>query len=384
MRLAYIIPSLKNPSGWRSHATSFLYAIRSLVEPVLYVAEEDYPEAEILFAGWDIVRLPATQRAAAGSANGASRLFNCYWHIQRSRLPQVDLVHSLEAYPTGMVGHWLAQKLGKPHVITIHGTYGVIWRERRIDRPLYQAVLRRARMICPVSYGTGRLLQENFAPALRSTQIKPILNGNDYWKRVPRSQALDRRIPETPTILSVGDVKPRKGYHICLESYAIVRSSLPGVRYYIAGQVRQNSYFARLQQTVTEHRLEGITFLGALPAAELSRFYQESSVFFLAPQQEGLQFEGFGLVFLEAGAYGLPVVATRTGGVPEAVLDGKTGLLAEPGDSQGLAQALLHLLKEPELARELGCANRYHAESLTWERNAAEQFQAYQEALATA
>ncbi len=384
MRLAYIIPSLRNPSGWHSHATSFLYAIRSLVEPVLFVAGEDYPEAEKLFPGWEIVQLPTTQRSAAGSARGASRLINCYWHIRRSHFPDVDLVHSLEAYPTGLVGHWLAQRMGKPHVITIHGTYGVIWRERRIDRPLYEAVLRRARMIYPVSNGTARLLRENFGSAIKRTRIEPILNGNDFWKQLPRSQALDRRMPEIPTILSVGDVKPRKGYHICVESYGIVKSSLPESRYLIAGQVRQNSYNAQLQQTIKDRGLADITFLGAIPADELSRLYQESSVFFLAPQQEGLQFEGFGLVFLEAGAYGLPVVATRTGGVPEAVQDGTTGLLAEPGDYQGLAQALLRLLTEPDLARVLGRANRHYAETLTWERNAAEQFRAYQEALSAA
>jgi len=216
------------------------------------------------------------------------------------------------------------------------------------------------------------------------TRIKPILNGNDFWKQVPQSQALNRRIPETPIILSIGDVKPRKGYHISLESYGIVQTSLPAARYLIAGQVRQNSYYAKLLQMIEDRRLKDVTFLGALPASELSRLYQESSVFLLAPQQEGLQFEGFGLVFLEAGAYGLPVVATRTGGVPEAVQDGTTGLLAEPDDSEGLARALLRLLTEPDLARELGRANRHRAETLTWERNASEQFQAYQEALAAA
>jgi glycosyltransferase involved in cell wall biosynthesis len=169
-----------------------------------------------------------------------------------------------------------------------------------------------------------------------------------------------------------------------VESYAIVKSSLPAARYLIAGQVRQNRYNAHLQETIKDRRLADITFLGAIPADELSRLYQESSVFFLAPQQEGLQFEGFGLVFLEAGAYGLPVVATRTGGVPDAVQDGTTGLLAEPGDYLGLAQALLSLLTKPDLRRELGRANRFHAESLTWERNAAEQFRLYQEALGAA
>jgi phosphatidylinositol alpha-1,6-mannosyltransferase len=384
MRIAYIIPSLRNPSGWRSHAKSFLHAIRPLVEPVLFVAGDDFQEAEELFPGWEILQLPTTQRFPAGSGRGASRLLTCYRHIQRSHLPQVDLVHSLEAYPTGLVGYWLALRLGKPHVITIHGTYGVIWSERRVDRRLYEAVLRQASMLCPVSNGTARLMQAHFGKALERTPIKPILNGNDYWKQVPQSQALDRRFPETPTILSVGDVKPRKGYHICLESYGIVKSSLPAARYLIAGQTRENSYNEKLRQMITARRLQDVTFLGSLPGSDLRRLYQESSVFFLAPQEEGLQFEGFGLVFLEAGAYGLPVVATRTGGVPEAVQDGETGLLADPEDSEGLARALLRLLTEPDLRREMGRANRLRAETLTWERNAAEQIQAYQEALGAA
>jgi glycosyltransferase involved in cell wall biosynthesis len=384
MRIAFIIPSLRNPSGWRSHALSFLHAIRHLVEPVLFVAQEDYPQAEKLFQDWEIIQLPTTQRFPAGSGHGASRLFSCYRRIQRSRLPEVDLVHSLEAYPTGLVGSWLARKLKKPHVITIHGTYGIIWRESRIDRPIYEAVLRQASMLCPVSNGTARLVQANFGSALTETLIKPILNGNDYWKRVPRDQALNRLKPATPTILSVGDIKPRKGYHICLESYGIIKSSLPAVRYLIAGQIRENSYYTHLKKVIDDRGLRDITFLGALPAPDLSHLYQESSVFFLAPRQEGSQFEGFGLVFLEAGAYGLPVVATRTGGVPEVVKDGTTGLLAEPDDSEGLARALLRLLTDPELARELGRANRDQAEALTWERTAAEQIKAYQEVIGAA
>ena len=99
----------------------------------------------------------------------------------------------------------------------------------------------------------------------KRTRIKPILNGNDYWKQVPQSQALNRRIPEMPTILSVGDVKPRKGYHICLESYEIVKSSLPAARYLIAGQVRENSYTTKLRQMIEDRRLQDVTFLGALP-----------------------------------------------------------------------------------------------------------------------
>jgi glycosyltransferase involved in cell wall biosynthesis len=116
-----------------------------------------------------------------------------------------------------------------------------------------------------------------------------------------------------------------------------------------------------------------------VPERELGELYRQASVFVLTPQEEGLNFEGFGLVYLEAGAYGLPVVATRSGGVPDAVKDGITGFLAEEGDIQGTAEGIIRLLSDPELNRRMGRANREWAETLSWERCAAEQFRMYQE-----
>ena len=113
----------------------------------------------------------------------------------------------------------------------------------------------------------------------------------------------------------------------------------------------------------------------------MHRRYQGASVFILTPQHEGLNFEGFGLVYLEAGAYGLPVIATRSGGVADAVEDGKTGYLCEHEDVDGIADSVLRLLNDPDRSREMGRANRFWAETLTWERNAEEQFRAYQSIL---
>lgn len=76
--------------------------------------------------------------------------------------------------------------------------------------------------------------------------------------------------------------------------------------------------------------------------------------------------EGFGLVYLEAGAHGLPVVAHAIGGVPEAVIDGETGLLVPPGDQPALTAAFTRLLADPVLRRRLGEAGRARARARTW------------------
>jgi len=378
MRVAYVLPSLNSPSGWRSHAVGFLGAIRLHVEPVLLVAREDAAAARELFPTWPVYTLPATQEAAAGSLAGLRRQFATRAALASLRLPEIDLVHSLEAYPTGLVGHWLARRLGVGHVLTAHGTYAVIWYAHLFDRLLYRQVLRSASLVCPVSSGTADLMRRYFGPALAHTRLQPILNGNYFTHDVPRRVAFERQLPAVPALLSVGDLKPRKGQALSLAAFARVRSRYPQARYYLAGGLAQSAYARRLRAFVREHGLEGsVSFLGALPPQELARYYQGASLFVLTPRQEGLRFEGFGLVYLEAGAHGLPVVATRSGGVPDAVKDGETGLLAEPDDVPGVAEAILRLLSDPELARRLGCQNRLWAETLTWERCAKEQLQAY-------
>jgi glycosyltransferase involved in cell wall biosynthesis len=384
VKIAYVLPSMRKPSGWRTHAVSFLGAICKHVEPVLFLAEEDVSLGGSLFPGIEIKSLPATQKAAFNSRRSWGRLAAARWAIARGRFPAADLVHSLEAYPTGLVGSWLARRLGCPHVLTSHGTYGVVWRQHRIDRWAYRNVLKSAALVCPVSPGTARIMEQYFGPFLSDHRVRPILNGNDYYKLVPAEEALQRKIPALPTLLTVGDVKPRKGQFYSLAAFARVKARFPEARYFIVGSYQPNEYYRCLLALIREHQLQDVFFLGAVSENELHDLYRQASLLVLTPQAEGLHFEGFGLVYLEAGAYGLPVVATRTGGVPDAVQDGVTGLLADAGDVDGIADALLRLLSDPGLACKMGRANRRWSETLTWERNAEEYDRAYQEVLEAA
>jgi phosphatidylinositol alpha-1,6-mannosyltransferase len=381
MKIAYVLPFLQKPGGWRSHSVAFLNSIRRYVKPVLFVSVNDEAAARALFPEDAIHCLPATQMASFSSRKGMSDLVQSYWTIRRSAYPEVDLVHSLEAYPTGLVGNWLARKLGKPHVITTHGTYGVIWHERKTDRLAYERVLKRANMICPVSRGTAHLMRQYFGKALARTPLKPILNGNAFYQIVPRRVAIERLPPAIPTMLTVGDVKPRKGQLISLAAFARVKADRPAARYFLIGHFKQNDYYQQIQRFISDHRLKDVHILGRISDEELRGCYQAASLFLLTPQQDGLKFEGFGLVYLEAGAYGLPVVATRSGGVADAVKDGETGFLADPDDIEGIAAAILRLLDDRELAQRMGRANRLWAETLTWDRNAQEQMSAYQDVL---
>lgn len=382
MKIAYVLPSLRNPSGWRSHAIAFIRSISRWVEPMLFVAQADYAEAKSLFPDHSLFVLPVTQQASLHDMTGIRSLLASQRTIFAGNYQPADLVHSLEAYPTGLVGSWLARKLNCPHAMTSHGTYGVIWRRYWLDRRAYRSTLARTRLICPVSHSTASMMRKYFSKSLKKCIIRPILNGNDFYLKLSQQAALERQFPAPPTILTVGDIKHRKGQHISLLAFAQVKQQLPEARYILVGNYTQNAYFQELEQNIEELKIKDVTFTGVVSDEELQRLYQQASLFVLTPQElEGDQFEGFGLVYLEAGAYGLPVVGTRTGGVADAVRDGMTGLLAQPEDVDGIANAILSILNDPALAHQMGRSNRLWAETLTWEKNASEHLQAYQEVL---
>jgi glycosyltransferase involved in cell wall biosynthesis len=383
IRVAYVLPTLSKRTGWRTHAIGLLSSLAGAINPVLYIAAEDLDEARRLFPALPVHSLPCTQSAWLTSRQGFPRLVETFFHIRNGQFPPVDLVHSFEAYPTGLVGHWLTRRLKSkngdlPHVITCHGTYGIAAKELLLDRLLYQHVLRKARALCPVSQGTADQVVRYFGKDLVETQIVPILNGNDYFKKVTDQTALTRSFSRQPILLSVGDIKPRKGQDISLAAFSLVKRSFPEAQYWIVGDPHPGSAFNRqLESFIRQNELKGVTFFGHLSDEDLQRCYQQASIFVLTPRQVGVNFEGFGLVYLEAGAYGLPVVATRSGGVPEAVLDGRTGLLADEGDVAGVAGAILRLLEDPSLAQQLGQANRRWAQTLTWEHAAEKQLEVY-------
>lgn len=196
------------------------------------------------------------------------------------------------------------------------------------------------------------------------------------------------------TVLFVGRLSPEKGIHTLLEAMDIVCRRMPEARLrlvgpqvtlpleYIVGisedpRVRRlaayydgtvcSDYQGFLRQRAGEGALAGrVDFVGSMPQAELPRMYAEADV--LANPSFS---ESFGMSLVEAMATGLPVVATRIGGMPEIVVPGTTGFLREAGDVEGLAADLLECLGSAERRDQLGAAGRARAlEVFTWEARA--------------
>ena len=229
--VAYVIPSLKDASGWRSLSVGVVRAMmqHAGVRPLLFVSAADAAAAASLLPGCAVSVLPHTQTLRPTSPRGWPGALTTWMRARRRQAPLPSLVHSLEAYPTGLVGHWLAQ--GRlPHVITAAGTYAVVWAHSRWNRRSYERVLRNASVVLPISHGTADLMRAHFETALAGTAVQ-VLPPGAVDHAVPRALALERRPARPPVVLSVGAIKPRKGYQVSLRAFARVRREIPGAEY---------------------------------------------------------------------------------------------------------------------------------------------------------
>ena len=191
-------------------------------------------------------------------------------------------------------------------------------------------------------------------------------------------------LTEEPTVLFVGKLRESKGVHVLLAAMERVWQSLPQAALVLAGgteygqgrTMRQTPFLKELRQQMA--RAAGrVVLTGFLPYPEMPRAYLLGDVFVGPSQIE----EGLGLVFLEAAAAGLPIIATARGGIPEVVQEGVNGLLLQRQDDPGeLAEKILELLRDRELRQRLGRQGReWVSSNFSWEQIANRLEQVYAE-----
>jgi len=169
-------------------------------------------------------------------------------------------------------------------------------------------------------------------------------------------------------ILTVGRLVQRKGHAFVIRALSTVKKVIPNIRYIIVGKGPEEF---NLRNLVNKLGLsDTVVFVGEVAQEDLPGYYWGCDLFVM-PSYEPTpgDYEGFGIVFLEAAACRKPVIAGITGGQPEAVVDGETGLLVDPLDTLALPNVLIRLLTDETLAKRLGENGRRRVErEFTWEK----------------
>ena len=243
------------------------------------------------------------------------------------------------------------------HASTESGVMAAVW------RVLTRRALECARGLICISEYSRDVLQSAFRVVSDKSHVVYIgLDGRRFAPADPERVCLLRKqlgLEGSTVLLTVSRLVPRKGHDQVLKALARIPAVHPTVHYLIAGSGPNET---NLRRMVIELGLEPcVSFVGHVPEESLNDYYDLADIYVMPSREEGETVEGFGLAFIEAGARGLPVIGGRHGGVPEAVLDGKTGYLVDALDSNDLSRRIAELLEKPTLRRKLGEQGRKRA-----------------------
>ncbi len=260
-----------------------------------------------------------------------------------------------------------ARRLGIPFVVVVHGieVYGSSRREELV------AALSRADAVIAVSrYALGRLKELG----LRANREHVITNGVSFKNFDPpeAGDAVRSRLglEGKKVILSVGRLQAVKGFDSVIRALPRIVERVPEAAYLIVGSGPEEIPLWSLAQDLGVE--ERVIFAGEVPHERLGRrenaYYQACDLFAMPSREDPAtgQVEAFGIAHLEAGACGKPVMGGLSGGTPEAVADGESGLLVDPEQPERVADAAIRILTSPELARSMGEAGRRRAEARQW------------------
>jgi phosphatidyl-myo-inositol dimannoside synthase len=283
-----------------------------------------------------------------------------------------SVVHCGRALPEGLSAA-IARTWGGPRfVVWTHGEDLITAATSRELRLLTRWVYRRASVAVANSRNTARLLEAFGVPRSKIDIVYPAVDADRFHPAVDgramrAALGIDDR---TVLLLSVGRLQRRKGHDVMLRALARLSGITPPLHYVIVGDGRERT---RLEMLARECGVrDRVTFMGEVADPTLPAWYAACDIFALPNRvDEDGDIEGFGIVFLEAAATGRPAIGGDSGGVPEAIERGVSGLLVDGASVEAVADAIRTLATNPPLRHHLGNAARARVlRRFTWERSA--------------
>ena len=357
MKLALVSDALDPTTGWGRYAGELASELIDLGVDVRLISPQARATISELRDYPDHRAIPSFQH---GSRHPLRVFFRTTPPLIRA-LHGADVIHCMiEPFaPSVAVAAGL-----RPYFVSLVGTYGLPSGRHRVEQIPLRWALRRARGLPAISGYTRRRIEAD--TGFRHASVVPLaVRTKDFTHANPPAR-------ENGLVLSVGECKPRKGYDLVVEALAHLRSDGIAERYVIVGPYDPSSpYVRRLRSRISELGLTNcVTFTGVVSHEQLVDWYHRARVVAMPYRTWKSDFEGFGLVLLEASACGTPVISTRESGAEEPVAHNENGVLITPDNVAELAQAVRTLLSDTPQWKALADGAYRRAEKMTWRRSA--------------
>ena len=285
------------------------------------------------------------------------KLFYCLWCMgvllrqkKRNNIKIVLCNHIWSGFPA----FFIHRMLGIPYVVITHALEIMDENSRFLVTKILQNA---AYVICYSEFTKQKILNLGVnEDKIEKLSLAVNLNNSVFPEEERNNLRNKLNIGSEKIILSVCRHQNYKGIDMVLEALSLVCQSLPNIKYITIGSGRQTYALIKKARRLN---LEGkVLFLGQKNNQELAGYFDLCDVFILTSRKivskRRVLAEGFGIVFLEANSFGKPVIGGNSGGIPDAVIDGVTGLLVNPEDPKEIAQTIIRLLKDEALAKRLG------------------------------
>jgi phosphatidylinositol alpha-1,6-mannosyltransferase len=283
-----------------------------------------------------------------------------------------DAVWFGAAAPLGLLAPALRNAGARRIVATTHG-HEAGWAQLPVARQLLRKIGADVDVLTYLGeYTRGRLTRavsssaklERLAPGVDAEFFRPGAGGAAVRQRLG--------LAERPVVVCVSRLVPRKGQDVLVRAMPSILRAVPDAVLLIVGD---GPYRSKLEKLVDETGVRAaVRFTGGVPWAELPAHFDAGNVFAMPcrTRRKGLDVEGLGIVYLEASATGIPVVAGNSGGAPDAVLEGETGYVVDGRDVEAVAASIIKCLEDRAAARAMGAAGRAWVErEWTWDGAAA-------------
>jgi len=340
--------------GIQSYLVELVTRLAATGEHTLTVYAPQWKDAETFdgaAVGYQVVRHPGTLMLPVPAVDIRMRRLI----VERG----IDTVWFGAAAPLGLLAR-RARQVGATRVLASTHGHEVGWSMLPVARSVLRRIGDDTDAITFVSRYTRGRFASAFGPHAGLEHLPPGVDA-DRFRPDPASRAVLRGrygLGERPTVLCLSRLVPRKGQDMLITALPSIRQRVDGAALVIAGG---GPYMTELQKLAKRFGVsEHVTFTGGVPAAELPAYHAMADVFAMPCRTRGagLDVEGLGIVFLEASATGVPVIAGSSGGAPETVQHNKTGMVVDGRSVDQIADAVSGLLADPDRAAKMGAAGR--------------------------